>query len=83
MKKWKNHSFLLGDCLEKLKEIEENSVDLVFTDPPYNQNIKYVKKDFKDRKKKEEYLEWIKERLREIHKVMKPTGSLYLMNYPE
>ena len=25
-----------GDCLEKMKEIESGSVDLVLTDPPYN-----------------------------------------------
>ncbi len=26
---------LLGDCLDKLKELEDNSVDFVLTDPPY------------------------------------------------
>jgi len=26
-----------GDCLEEMKELEEDSVDLVLTDPPYNQ----------------------------------------------
>lgn len=26
---------ILGDCLEKLKEIQDNSIDLVLTDPPY------------------------------------------------
>ena len=26
---------LLGDCLDKLKELEDNSVDSVVTDPPY------------------------------------------------
>ena len=25
-----------GDCLELLKEIPDNSVDLIFADPPYN-----------------------------------------------
>lgn len=24
------------DCLEGLKEIDDKSVDLIFTDPPYN-----------------------------------------------
>lgn len=24
-----------GDCLERLKEVEDNSVDLVIIDPPY------------------------------------------------
>lgn len=26
---------LLGDCREKLKKIADNSVDLIFTSPPY------------------------------------------------
>ncbi len=26
---------ILGDCLEKLKELEDNSIDLIATDPPY------------------------------------------------
>ena len=25
-----------GDCLERMKEIESGSVDLILTDPPYN-----------------------------------------------
>lgn len=82
MKK-ERHLVLQGDCLNKLKEIRSNSVDLIFTDPPYNANIKYVKKDFKDKKKIPDYLNWLASRLREMHRVLKPTGSMYLMNYPE
>lgn len=26
---------ILGDCLEKMKEIQDNSIDLILTDPPY------------------------------------------------
>lgn len=26
---------LFGDCTEKLKEIDDNSIDLIFTSPPY------------------------------------------------
>jgi DNA modification methylase len=26
---------LLGDCLDKLKELEDNSIDSIVTDPPY------------------------------------------------
>jgi DNA modification methylase len=28
-------NIILGDCLEKLKELKENSVDAIVTDPPY------------------------------------------------
>lgn len=82
MKK-KNHKIILGDCLKIMKKFPTNSIDLIFTDPPYNRGIKYVKKDFKDRKTKENYLKWMKERLKEMYQLLKPTGSLYLINYPE
>lgn len=83
MKK-EDHLTLHGDCLEVMKnKVSSNSVDLIFTDPPYNAGLHYIKKDFNDRKKTEDYLNWLKERLIEINRVLKPTGSLYIMNYPE
>jgi len=30
---------ILGDCLEKMKEIPDNSIDMVLTDPPYGIGI--------------------------------------------
>ena len=77
------HRIIQGDCLEKMQSLPANSVDLIFTDPPYNQNIPYVKKDFKDKKKPEAYLNWLKKRIEEMYRVLKPTGSMYIMNYPE
>ena len=79
----KYHKIVHGDCLIEMKKIPSDYVDLIFTDPPYNQNIPYVKKDFNDNKKPKEYIDWMKERLIEIYRVLKPTGSLYLVNYPE
>lgn len=77
------HLVLQGDCLEVMKTLPSESVDLIFTDPPYNRDIKYVKKDFIDRKKPEEYLRWLKDRLREASRLLRTTGSMYIMNYPE
>lgn len=37
---------LLGDCIEKLKELEENSVDAVVTDPPYGLSFMGKKWDY-------------------------------------
>ena len=79
----REHKIICGDCLKVMKKIPSESVDLIFTDPPYNRGIKYVKKDFIDRKNKKDYLNWLAERLREMYRVLKPTGSMYLMNYPE
>lgn len=34
---------LLGDCIEKVKSIANNSIDLILTSPPYHVNKKYEK----------------------------------------
>lgn len=41
-----NKQLIIGDCLEELDKIEENSIDAIITDPPYgltsNKNAKKV-----------------------------------------
>lgn len=39
-------TIIKGDCLEKMKEIESGSVDLILTDPPYG-TMKDINKEFK------------------------------------
>ena len=34
------YNFILGDCIEKLKELDDKSIDIVVTSPPYNIGIK-------------------------------------------
>jgi modification methylase len=80
---------ILGDCLEELKKIESNSVDLVVTSPPYNKNFwtrnkeqgsfkRVIKYDtITDSLLPEEYIKQQKEVLDELVRVIKPTGSIY------
>ena len=35
------HKIVKGNCIEKLKDIDEDSVDLIITSPPYNIGIEY------------------------------------------
>ncbi|EJB8454904.1 site-specific DNA-methyltransferase [Vibrio parahaemolyticus] len=65
-----------ADCLDYLKGLEDNSVDLVLTDPPYFQ----VKKNAWDNQwpDVESFLAWIDEIMLEFWRVLKPSGSLYL-----
>ena len=51
------YKFIRGDCLESLKEILDKSIDVTVTSPPYNIGLKYNK--YKDKKPREQYLEWI------------------------
>ena len=76
-----NHEIICGDCIEELKKIKDNSVDLIVTDPPFNIGKKYGK--YKDSLKKEEYIQWCEFWLKECVRVLKEGGALYLFNYPE
>lgn len=85
---FQRNSVYCGDCLEVLNSFPPKSVDLVYVDPPFGSGEDYevVFKDgvevrhFKDRwiGGKQSYLDWMAPRIRAIHQVLKPTGSLYL-----
>jgi len=62
------------DCLEGLKLIPDNSVDLIITDPPYN-----IGKDFEnDNLDKDYFLEWSESWIKELVRVLKWGGSIYI-----
>jgi len=74
-----DHKLILGDVLEVLgSKIPDNSIDLIFADPPYN-----IGKDFNGFKDKwefeKDYLEWSYTWLNLCVKKLKHNGSLYLM----
>jgi len=70
------YKFILGDCLETLKDMQDKSIDLVITSPPYNIGIKYNK--YKDKKPKQQYLEWIFDIFTEIKRILKDEGQIFL-----
>lgn len=74
-----DHKLILGDVLEVLgSEIPDNSIDLIFADPPYNIGKKF--NGFKDKWEFEnDYLEWSYTWLNLCVKKLKHNGSLYLM----
>ncbi|QMU64567.1 MAG: site-specific DNA-methyltransferase [Flavobacteriaceae bacterium] len=83
----KTNKIYLGNCLERLTEIESNSVDLVYFDPPFFTQKKHSLVT-RDNSKKyefcdswdslEDYLELIESCLKECNRVLKNTGSVFL-----
>lgn len=65
-----------ADCINVLKSLPDNSIDLIATDPPYFR----VKSEGWDRQWADniEYLAWLDDILAEFWRVLKPAGSLYL-----
>jgi len=70
---------VLGDNSEVLKEIPDNSIDLVVTSPPYNVGIGY--ETWNDRMPWEEYYNWCRKWLYEIYRVLKDDGRFCLNHY--
>lgn len=70
-----------GDCLEIISDIEDNSVDVCFADPPFNLEKKYT--SYKDQKPVEEYLNWCRRWLCELVRITKPSGSIFVHNIPK
>ena len=73
-----NKGIYHGDVIEVLRQIPNESIDLIFVDPPYN-----IGKDFAGRKDKwetdEAYLKWCYEWIDLCISKLKPNGSIYLM----
>lgn len=70
-----------GDIMELLKQLPDNSVDMVFGDPDYNVGVKYG--DRKYTKSFDEYMNWYIELTKESMRVLKGDGNLFMMNYPK
>jgi site-specific DNA-methyltransferase (adenine-specific) len=66
----------LMDCLDGMAALDEGSVTVVVTSPPYNIGVNY--RTYEDRKSQDEYLKWIRSLGSAIHRVLEPEGSFFL-----
>ena len=66
----------IGDCFELIKNLPDNSVDLVITSPPYADIVNYGKNI--SIKKPKDYCDWILPLFNDIYRVLKPSGSFIL-----
>jgi len=64
-----------GDCLELLKELEDDSIDLIVTDPPYNKVYDTKVQSLSNIL----FKGFIQDLVKELYRVLKPNGSLYLI----
>jgi site-specific DNA-methyltransferase (adenine-specific) len=66
----------LMDCVAGLAQLEEGSVSVAVTSPPYNIGVNY--RSYDDTKPREEYFAWIREVASAVHRVMEPEGSFFM-----
>lgn len=77
------------DCLETLAKMEDNSIDLIITSPPYNKSFYATSKkdgnwhnvityeNYNDSIEPKEYENWQRKIISECLRVLKPSGSLF------
>jgi DNA modification methylase len=82
----KTNVIYCGDNLQMLKEIPDESVDLIYIDPPFNSNRNYEvfwgdtgeRRAFEDRfGDAQAYITYMRPRVVEMYRVLKKTGSFY------
>ncbi|MBA3480565.1 MAG: restriction endonuclease [Pirellulales bacterium] len=75
-----------GDNLDQLRKLDDNSIDLIYIDPPFNSNRNYEvfwgetkeKRAFDDRHESTKaYIDFMRPRCVELARVLKKTGSFY------
>ena len=82
------NQLILGDCLEVMRQMESESIDLIYLDPPFfsNRNYEVIWGDkgeirsFEDRWSGglDHYTAWLYDRVLEMHRLLKQTGSIFL-----
>ena len=72
------NNFLVGDCEEKLKKLPDNSIDLIFTSPPYADQRKKTYGGIHP----DNYVEWFLPKSNQLLRVLKPTGT-FILNIKE
>lgn len=89
---------ILGDCLEVMRSMESDSVDLIVTSPPYNKaglaggksklgNQVWKKfnidySSYDDNMSEEDYSAWMVALLNEMRRIIKPSGSVFFNHKP-
>ena len=73
--------FFVGNCIEILKQFPDDSVDMIFADPPFNLGKKYT--NYIDSKSDKDYLYWSYSWLNEIPRILKQSGTVFIHNIPK
>jgi adenine-specific DNA-methyltransferase len=62
-----------GDCLELMRRLPNESINLAVTSPPYN-----IGKEYEDRLALAAYLDWCENWIKEIYRLSKADGTFWL-----
>lgn len=67
-------NIILGDCREELKKLEDNSIDLIITSPPYADSRVTTYGGIRP----DEYVDWFLPISKELLRILNPSGTFVL-----
>ena len=68
---------VIGECIATMATWPAASIDLIFSDPPYN--IGYAYDQYDDSREYEDYVKWTNDWIDQCVRLLKPTGSFYIL----
>ncbi len=87
MDKLLNNIIIYGDCLDKMKLIKKNSIDLIYLDPPFFTQTKHKLQNRERTKEFEfsdiwsdnsDYAQFLEQRIDMMKELLKDTGSIFV-----
>lgn len=76
-----NYKLITDDCLNAIRQIEDNSIDNIITDPPAG--IAFMNKDWdKNKGGRDNWISWLSSVMRECLRVLKPGGHIVVWALP-
>lgn len=67
---------IAGDAVESMKQFDDDLIDLIIADPPYNLSKNY--KSTQDNMEFEEFMDFTKSWLSEAKRILRPGGTIYV-----
>jgi len=73
-------SVVQGDNLEIMRGLPDGEIDLIYVDPPFGTGRDRVAAAgrYTDARELDDHLTWLRPRLAEMHRLLAPTGSLFV-----
>lgn len=76
-----HNQVIQSDVMDTLRALPSDCLDMIWGDPDYGVGINYSGKRYT--KKWTEYIDWYIGLAKESLRVLKPTGNMFMMNYPK
>ncbi len=65
-----------GDCIQAMKAMPDDCIDVIITSPPYNKGVKY--RTYKDNIPYDEYLRWTERWIEQAVRLLRADGTFWL-----